>query len=170
MLLDLNDIETARKVCYNFKEISDNFNITDDSSYKDFIRDNVDLSMGVFIEDKKMLMNSLYLMKIKNNEKFVFIDVPLVNAIRNLNENGFKTQTCCCGHSKGRDAYICFKRPFSENEMKIICDVFWQYDFYVKIKERKIIRWINKTDYKNYNINHCGKIDKVFNRIIELLC
>ena len=109
-------------------------------------------------------------MKPKGSKKYVFIDVPLVNVIRKLNKRGLKTYACCCGHFINRYAYICFKEQFSDSEIQIICDVFWKYDFFIRIEENRIIRWINKTDYSNYNINHCGKIDKVFNEIIESIC
>lgn len=166
----LNEIDTAKKVCYNFKHISKLFNITDDCSYKDFIRDNVDLSMGICVNCCESLRKSLYLMKPKGGEKYVFIDVPLANVIQKLNEHGLKTESCCCGHFINRSAYICFKKKFSDSEIQTICDVFWKYDFFIRIEENRIIRWINKTDYNNYNINHCGKIDKVFNEIIESIC
>lgn len=166
----LNEIDTAKKVCYNFKYISKLFNITDDCSYKDFIRDNVDLSMGICINYCESLKNSLYLMKPKGSEKYVFIDVPLVNMIQKLNEHGLKTCACCCGHFINRSAYISFKKQFSDSEIQTICNIFWKYKFYIIIEDNRIIRWINKTDYKFYDINHYRKIDKVFNEIIESIC
>ena len=166
----LNEISTAKKVCYNFKYISKLFNITDDCSYKNFIRDNVDLSMGICVNYCESLKKTLYLMKPKGSKKYVFIDVPLVNVIRKLNKHGLKTYACCCGHFINRYAYICFKEQFSDSEIQTICDVFWKYDFFIRIEENRIIRWINKTDYSNYDINHCGKIDIVFNEIIESIC
>ena len=166
----LNEIDTAKKVCYNFKYISKLFNITDDCSYKDFIRDNVDLSMGISVNYCESLKKSLYLMKPKGSKKYVFIDVPLVNVIQKLNEHGLKTESCCCGHFINRSAYICFKDKFSDSEIQAICDIFWKYEFFIKIEHKRIIRWINKTDYKIYDINHCGKIDIVFNKIIESIC
>lgn len=59
----LNEIDTAKKVCYNFKYISKLFNITDERSYKDFIRDNVDLSMGISVNYCKSLRNHYILLK-----------------------------------------------------------------------------------------------------------
>ena len=60
----LNEIGTAKKVCYKFKYISKLFNITDECSYKDFIRDNVDLSMGISVNYCESLRKSLYLIKV----------------------------------------------------------------------------------------------------------